>query len=144
MFIFLFLWKLHKPTVFDTAFDREPGFKTENLIQYRIQCRHSGGASVCVCVIVRVRGSTTEAFATLFWATLNMLYYWKQFLILITRPMTRLWAKLITHFKQNCVLWMGGNKTISLKTTSSVLKMLFFIENIYKNRLITGSVTPSW
>jgi len=26
---------------------------------------------VCVCV----RGTTTESFATLFWATLNLLYY---------------------------------------------------------------------
>jgi len=26
-----------KPTVFGTAFDREPGFKTENLIKYQIQ-----------------------------------------------------------------------------------------------------------
>jgi len=41
-----------KPTVFGTAFDREPGFKTENLIKYGIQCRHYGGASVCVCVCV--------------------------------------------------------------------------------------------
>jgi len=36
-----------KPTVFGTAFDREPEFKTENLIKYRIQCRHYGGACVC-------------------------------------------------------------------------------------------------
>jgi len=28
-----------KPTVFGTAFDRKQGFKTENLIKYRIQWR---------------------------------------------------------------------------------------------------------
>jgi len=28
-----------KPIVFGTAFDQEPGFKTENLIQYRIYSR---------------------------------------------------------------------------------------------------------
>jgi len=54
---------LSKPTVFGIAFDHEPGFKTENLIKYRIQCRLYGGAcSVCV------RGATTKACATLFWA----------------------------------------------------------------------------
>jgi len=33
------------------------------------------------------------------------------------------------------------NKKILPKTTSSVLKMLFLLK-IYKNRLITGSVSP--
>jgi len=61
-----------KPAVYVTAFEREPGFITENLIKYRIQCRHNGGAC-CVCVCVKE--ATTEAFATLFWATLNLLYY---------------------------------------------------------------------
>jgi len=37
-----------KPTDFGTAFDRESGFKTENLVKYRIQCRHYGGACVYV------------------------------------------------------------------------------------------------
>jgi len=36
-----------KLTVFGTAFDREPGFKTENQIKCRIQCRHCGGACMC-------------------------------------------------------------------------------------------------
>jgi len=43
-----------KSLVFGTAFDREPRFKTENLIKYRIQCRHYGGACVCVYVCVCV------------------------------------------------------------------------------------------
>jgi len=38
-----------KPTVFGTAFNREPGFKIGNLIKYRIQCRHYVW-SLCVCV----------------------------------------------------------------------------------------------
>jgi len=50
-----------KPIVFGTAFDREPGFKSENLIKYRIQCGYYGGACVCVC-----EGATTEAFAPYF------------------------------------------------------------------------------
>jgi len=33
-----------KTAVFGTAFDREPGFRTENLIKYRIQTVY-----VCVC-----------------------------------------------------------------------------------------------
>jgi len=51
-FIFFFSWKLNslllrvKPIVFGTALDREPGFKTVNLIKYWIQCRHYGGACV--------------------------------------------------------------------------------------------------
>jgi len=122
-----------KPTV--TAFNREPEFKTENLIKYRIQCRHYDKACVCE------GGATTEACVTQFWATLN-LYYWKQYSLLITRLMTRVWGKLITHFKQNCVLLMRSNKKILPKTTSSVLKMLFLLLKIYKTSLITGSVSP--
>jgi len=38
---------------------------------------------------VCVRGATTEACATLFWATLNLFYYRKQCSLLITRPKTR-------------------------------------------------------
>jgi len=110
-----------KPTDFGTAFDREPGFKTESLIKYRIQWRHYGEACVC-----ERRGATTKACATLFWATLNLFYYWKQCSLLITRPMTRLWVKLIKHFKQNCVLLMVGNKKISPKTTSSYMLKMFF------------------
>jgi len=49
-----------KPTVFGTAFDRKPGFKTENLIKYRIHCRHYGGACMCVCVCVCVCVSERE------------------------------------------------------------------------------------
>jgi len=47
-----------KSTVFGTAFDREPGFKTDNLIKYRIQCRHWSGACVCV----RGEGSYNRSF----------------------------------------------------------------------------------
>jgi len=54
-----------KPTVLGTAFHHEPGFKAENLIKYRILCRHYNEACG--------GGATTETCATLFWATLNLL-----------------------------------------------------------------------
>jgi len=81
-FIFLFSWNCYcykvfyqgKPAVFGTALYRKPGFITENLINYRIQWFHYGGTCVW--------GSTTEAFVTLFWAALNLLYYRKQILTL--------------------------------------------------------------
>jgi len=53
-FIFLFSWRLYivfvkgKPCIFGTAFDRQPTFKTVNLIKFQIQCRHYGGACVWV------------------------------------------------------------------------------------------------
>jgi len=49
---------------------------------------------------------------------------------------------LITHLKQNFVLLMWDNKKLLPKTTTSMLKMLFFLLKIYKNRLITGIVFP--
>jgi len=53
-FIFLFSYGSYKvfyqgkPAVFGTAFEREPGFITENLIKYRIQCLHFDGTCVWV------------------------------------------------------------------------------------------------
>jgi len=104
--IFLFIeatvFSKGKPTIFGAAFDREPGFKTENLIKPWAKCRHFGGACVRVC-----ERAITKDCATLFWATLNLLYYWKQCSLLITRSMSRLWAKLITHFNKIVCCWWG-------------------------------------
>jgi len=47
--------------------------------------KFSADALVCVCVM-----GYNEAYVTLFWATLNLLYYRKQCSLLITKPMTRL------------------------------------------------------
>jgi len=37
-----------KPAVYGTALERKLGFITENLIKYRIQCRHYGRTCVSV------------------------------------------------------------------------------------------------
>jgi len=42
----------------------------------------------------------TEACAPLVWVTLNLLIYWKQYALLMTRPMTRVWAKLTTNLNK--------------------------------------------
>jgi len=50
-------------------------------------------------------------------------------------------SKIDHIFKKKLCAVDGENKKISPRTTLSVLKMLFFVENI-QNCLITGSVSP--